>query len=679
MAILIKNILLVFFFIFFISGCSDKAIITPETKKIKEFPRAIDHYVSKFQNRLSIEIQKYTDTIYNEFYFKPWHIKRLSYTKKQIKWPFRVYGKSKDIFGENRKKIEKKWIKAQYKNANFEDFGKISKKAVSTTNANLRNFPTQKPLFRDFNKAGEGFPFDYLQNTAIKANEPLFVSHFSADGAWVYAQNPYAAGWLQIKDIAFVDEDFIKDFEKSTLLVAIKDNFPAYANKQNFMLYIKTGTIMPAKKEEENRYKCFMAAKDINGNAVKRYFYVWKDQAAKKPLKFTPENIKKISKNLLGENYGWGGSYQNRDCSSMTKDFFAPFGIWLHRNSGAQKNEGISISLEDLSNIEKEKTIIKRGIPFLTLIYLKGHIMLYIGEYKGKPMVMHNTWGVKTLKNGKSGREIIGESIISTLDLGFDVEDVDKNSLLINRVSSMAVLSWKNATIKKEVIPEKLKILKKAYPEVISKVTKNGIVFKDGSKMIYDDKDKNKTFDELLNKADLEDQMSMRYPAGKEYKTPSFNNDPGRIRNEEFFKKIYGNDAKEVGKHLAKIKWLPSSLNKTLYITSINGVDKKLQAISNELDKLPVKYKKYINKPAGTFKWRKIAGTNRLSAHSFAIAIDINVKHSNYWRWDKKYKYRNKIPMKIVEIFEKHGFIWGGKWYHYDTMHFEYRPELLLP
>mgnify|MGYP002637708491 CR=1 FL=1 len=25
------------------------------------------------------------------------------------------------------------------------------------------------------------------------------------------------------------------------------------------------------------------------------------------------------------------------------------------------------------------------------------------------------------------------------------------------------------------------------------------------------------------------------------------------------------------------------------------------------------------------------------------------------------------------------GFIWGGRWFHYDTMHFEYRPELLHP
>jgi D-alanyl-D-alanine carboxypeptidase len=24
------------------------------------------------------------------------------------------------------------------------------------------------------------------------------------------------------------------------------------------------------------------------------------------------------------------------------------------------------------------------------------------------------------------------------------------------------------------------------------------------------------------------------------------------------------------------------------------------------------------------------------------------------------------MPQEIVDIFERHGFIWGGKWYHYD-------------
>ena len=37
----------------------------------------------------------------------------------------------------------------------------------------------------------------------------------------------------------------------------------------------------------------------------------------------------------------------------------------------------------------------------------------------------------------------------------------------------------------------------------------------------------------------------------------------------------------------------------------------------------------------------------------------------------------NRIPPEIVAVFERHGFIWGGRWVHFDTMHFEYRPELL--
>ena len=39
--------------------------------------------------------------------------------------------------------------------------------------------------------------------------------------------------------------------------------------------------------------------------------------------------------------------------------------------------------------------------------------------------------------------------------------------------------------------------------------------------------------------------------------------------------------------------------------------------------------------------------------------------------------YRNRIPLEIVAVFEKHGFIWGGRWYHFDTMHFEYIASML--
>jgi hypothetical protein len=105
--------------------------------------------------------------------------------------------------------------------------------------------------------------------------------------------------------------------------------------------------------------------------------------------------------------------------------------------------------------------------------------------------------------------------------------------------------------------------------------------------------------------------------------------------------------------------------------------------ISKELDGHP-ELKKYLTNIGGTFTWRNIKGTNRHSMHSFGMTIDINTQYSDYWQWgcnctneDVAVKYKNRIPQLIVDVFERNGFIWGGKWYHYDTMHFEYRPELI--
>lgn len=228
--------------------------------------------------------------------------------------------------------------------------------------------------------------------------------------------------------------------------------------------------------------------------------------------------------------------------------------------------------------------------------------------------------------------------------------------------------------------PKEIQCLVEAYPDFLIKADSKFIYWKDGTKMEYDDDIENKEFKALLNKPCLMDQMKQCYPLGKKYETPiEENNDPGRIRYEPFFFKMYGKTKTKVRKHLTTINWF----GRKLKVSKLNGINKKLLQVKKELLKLPKKYHKYFKKSAGSFNWRNIAGTKRKSVHSFAIAIDINTKYSNYWRWSKpdkngEYPYKNKIPLEIVEIFEKYGFIWGGKWYHYDTMHFEYRPELLI-
>lgn len=221
-----------------------------------------------------------------------------------------------------------------------------------------------------------------------------------------------------------------------------------------------------------------------------------------------------------------------------------------------------------------------------------------------------------------------------------------------------------------------------AYPNHLQSYKDNYIIWKDGDKMIFDDYIKKNDYQDLLNNASLKEQLTQKYIKIKDNKThiPTLNEDPGRIRHQDFFKKMYGYSEEEIKKNLTKIKWMPNSSNKTIMVTTINSVHKKLQAISSELEQLAPNLKKYVNNPSGGYNFRKIANTNRLSMHSFGLAIDINVDKSHYWLWDKQknnFSYKNLIPFEIVKIFEKHSFIWGGRWYHYDTMHFEYRPELL--
>ncbi len=215
------------------------------------------------------------------------------------------------------------------------------------------------------------------------------------------------------------------------------------------------------------------------------------------------------------------------------------------------------------------------------------------------------------------------------------------------------------------------------YDPVLSWV----VVWRDGTRMDWDD-GRDKSYQEKLDSPDLEDMMSIPYRLGKPTQPPGRDEDPGRIRYDPFFKKMYGDNAKAVSHRLQRVKWLPEAGGKTLKASPVNGVDEKLGLISAALAKLPRKLQKLAARTSGPFNWRTIKGTTRLSVHSFAIALDVAVKQSDYWRWakpaaDGTIPYRNQIPYDVAEVFEGHGFIWGGKWYHYDTMHFEYRPELL--
>jgi hypothetical protein len=247
----------------------------------------------------------------------------------------------------------------------------------------------------------------------------------------------------------------------------------------------------------------------------------------------------------------------------------------------------------------------------------------------------------------------------------------------------LAALCLSSAARAGELSDAAAKRLLAAYPDQLERIEGGALVWRDGTRMAIDDGKGDKPFAEWLEHPDVEDTLAVPYPVGDAAAPPAKDVDPGRARNEAFFNKVYGDCRKgEVEKNLATVVWLPKKTGQRLPFSKVNGAAEHLDAVSRELDELPAKFDVFLFPSAGTYNCRVIAGTTRVSAHGNGIAIDIALKHSDYWRntspgKDGVYAYKNAIPMEIVRIFEKHGFIWGGKWYHYDTMHFEYRPELL--
>lgn len=215
-----------------------------------------------------------------------------------------------------------------------------------------------------------------------------------------------------------------------------------------------------------------------------------------------------------------------------------------------------------------------------------------------------------------------------------------------------------------------------AYPNQITDIKDNQVVFADGKTIVFDD-GKEKSFKVMLDDSDVEDMFHDVYRVSNG--APEYLQDVGRSRSEALYKKMYGSSAAEVRKNLVTVKWAGGQ---NVQFTKVNGAADSLRAVAKEVSKYP-ELQPYL-KSSGTFYWRPVRGAKRLSAHSYGIAFDIAVSKADYWQWNgkttdemAKVKYANKIPRKLVDIFQKHGFIWGGAWYHYDTMHFEFRPELI--
>jgi len=232
-----------------------------------------------------------------------------------------------------------------------------------------------------------------------------------------------------------------------------------------------------------------------------------------------------------------------------------------------------------------------------------------------------------------------------------------------------------------------LAVLRAAYPGAIAGLERdaNGhlaLVLADGARLTYDD-GRQRTPRQALDDPDVRTMLAQVYPlspvdAATANPAPHF--DPGRARVEALFLHLYGASEAAVRAGCRSVRFDGHGALFQKRFGAADALERVWKRLEPQLAAHP-EWAAVLRPFGGALAWRRIAGTRRLSVHSFGAALDLNPRLP-YWRTEPHPegapRRRLDFPAEIVAAFEAEGFIWGGKWASFDLMHFEYRPELIL-
>ena len=271
----------------------------------------------------------------------------------------------------------------------------------------------------------------------------------------------------------------------------------------------------------------------------------------------------------------------------------------------------------------------------------------------------------------------------------------------------------KNKYLSTEIKIEFLKLFEKAYPQVKFKKSFDKNV--DDWKIEISVNEKNQTLywadgkflplEELANK---DSYSSLLYHYPKEVPNPKDFTEEDILRIKEFTNPKNRSEGKGSPQFLYNLIYevetrtsTEANIKSHLFLgkrTNVHQfIHQKLNLVQRdiyEIAKTDSEVQTFLDKldSADSYAWRVISDSGNRSFHSMGLAIDVLPKgwgqKNLYWAWRRDIDPKNWMmldldrrwmpPQRVIEIFERHGFVWGGKWIIWDNMHFEYRPEVIL-
>ena len=256
----------------------------------------------------------------------------------------------------------------------------------------MRTFPTYDKVF----KIGDDYEFDRFQETAVYPVEPIVILHISKDLKWYFAQMYNYLAWVPEEDVALSPKEELFDYLKTKNFI-ITTGKRVYTNfnplhQQLSEVKLDMGIRIPlvdVKEIEEDvygqnptgNYVVKLPTKNSSGYVEFEPALISRNEEVSKGyLPYTRENIIVHAFKFLGERYGWGGTFNSRDCAGLIMDVYRTMGIKLTRNSDQQGELSLGNFYEMSENMtigDRERLLhkLKPGTP----LYMEGHAMIYLG------------------------------------------------------------------------------------------------------------------------------------------------------------------------------------------------------------------------------------------------------------------------------------------------------------
>lgn len=367
-------------------------------------------------------------------------------------------------YGENFRPYTQEWLNTlinnidpnQLKNLSYQ----VENRAIAIDNLNARALPTDDVFLYSYKLPGNGYPFDNLQMSSIWGGTPLYILCETRDHRWSLVITPEFIGWVKSTGLARADENFISTWKtaaKKNLAAITHSETPLVDETGQFRLTAYVGAFFPG-EPGPSEFKLMVPVADAEHHALIKYSHVPTEAAVLMPLTATPQHFSQIMSTLIGRPYGWGGMYFYNDCSAELKNLLTPFGIWLPRHSSDQVYAGKLVDMSAAPANQRLAYLTGNGHPFLTLIYIGGHIMLYIGNYPNPndkdhaaiALTYQDMWGLSP--NPPTRRAVVGKAVLFPLLLQYP-EDKSLTSLASKKYFQVAYLDQlPNYQIKLETI-----------------------------------------------------------------------------------------------------------------------------------------------------------------------------------------------------------------------------------